>query len=64
MSQSVKNPPVEQTTCTAGDINSVPELGQSPGEGNGNTLQDSSLGNPIDLGVWWATVHGYSKVTC
>ena len=38
-------------------------LGQedSYGEGNGNLLQDSCLGNPMDRGSWWATVHGVAK---
>ena len=31
------------------------------GEGNGNPLQYSCLGNPLDRGTWWATVHGVSK---
>ena len=33
----------------------------SPGEGNGNTFQYSCLGNPMDIGGWWATVHGFTK---
>ena len=33
----------------------------SPGGGNGNLLQCSCLGNPIDRGAWWATVHGVTK---
>ena len=38
-------------------------LGQedSPGEGNGNPLQYSCLGNPVDGGAWWATLHGVTK---
>ena len=36
-------------------------VGKIPGEGNGNPLQYSCLGNPMDRGVWWATVHGVSK---
>ena len=40
---------------------SVPESGGSPGEGNGNPLQDSCLGNPKDRGAWWATVHRVAK---
>ena len=32
---------------------------RSPGEGNGNPLQDSCLGNPMDRGAWWLTVHGF-----
>ena len=34
----------------------------SPGEGNGNPLQYSCLGNPMDRGAWWATVHGVTRV--
>ena len=52
----VKNPP-----ANAGDMGLIPELGRSPGEGNGNPLQDSCLGNPMDRGAWWATVHGVTK---
>jgi len=52
----VKNPP-----ANAGDVGLIPELGRSPGEGNGNPLQDSCLGNPMDRGAWWATVHGVTK---
>ena len=33
----------------------------SPGVGNGNPLQYSCLGNPMDRGAWWATVHGVAK---
>ena len=33
----------------------------SPGGGNGNPLQYSGLGNPMDRGAWWATVHGVAK---
>ena len=52
----VKNPP-----ANAGDTGSIPGLGRSPGEGNGNTLQYSCLENPMDRGVWRATVHGAAK---
>ena len=45
----------------AGDTGSIPGLGKSPGEGNGNPLQDSCLGNPVDRGAWRATVHGVAK---
>ena len=44
------------TAYNAGDLGSVPELGRSPGEGNGKPLQYSCLGNPMDRGVWRATV--------
>ena len=40
---------------------SIPGLGRSPGEGNGNLLQYSSLGNPLDGEAWWATVHGVAN---
>jgi len=55
----VKNPPTN-----AGDIRdmgSIPGLGRSPGEGNGNPLQYSCLENPMDRGAWQAIVHGATK---
>ena len=52
---------VKDTLASAGDIGSIPGLGRSFGEGNGNPLQYSYLGNPMDRGVWWATVHGVTK---
>ena len=45
----------------AGDTGSIPGLGRSPGEGNGNPRKYSCLGNPMDRGAWWATVHGITK---
>ena len=45
----------------AGDPGSIPGLGRSPGEGNGNLLQYSCLENPMARGAWWATVHGIPK---
>ena len=47
--------------CNVGDQGSIPVLGKFPGEGNGNPLQYSCLGNPMDRGTWWATVHGVTK---
>ena len=38
--------------CNAGDLGSIPGSGRSPGEGNGNPLQYSSLENPMDRGAW------------
>ena len=43
------------------DPGSIPGLGRSPAEGNGNPLQCSCLENPMDGGAWWATVHGVAK---
>ena len=51
-----KNPPTN-----AGDAGSLCGLGRSPGEGNGNPFQYSCLGNFLDGGAWWATVHGVAK---
>ena len=52
----VKNPPAK-----AGDTSLIPGWGRSPGEGNGNPLQYSCLGSPMDRGAWWAIVHGVTK---
>ena len=52
---------VKASACSAGDLGSIPGLGRSPGEGNGNPLQYSCLENPMDGGAWWATVHGVAK---
>ena len=41
----------------AGDAGSIPGLGRSPGEGNGNPLQYSCLENSMDRGAWQATIH-------
>ena len=43
------------------DAGSIPGLGRSPGEGNGNPLQYSCLENPMDKGAWQATVHRVTK---
>ena len=45
-------------TCNVGDVGLIPGSGRSPGEGNGNPLKYSYLGNPMDRGAWWATVQG------
>ena len=52
----------KESACHAGDAGAVPGLGRSPGEGNGNPLHYSCLGNPMDRGGWWATVHVVSRV--
>ena len=52
---------VKASAWNAGDPCSIPELGRSPGEGNGNPLQYSCLENPMEGGAWQATVHGVTK---
>ena len=52
----VKSPP-----ASAGDVGSIPGSGRSPGEGNGNPLQYSRLGNPMERAAWQVTVHGVAK---
>ena len=52
---------VKASARNAGDLRSIPGLGRSPGEGNGNPLQYSCLEKPMDGGAWWATVHGVAK---
>ena len=52
----LKNLPVN-----TGDTGSIPGSGRSPGKGNGNPLQYSCLGNPMDKGAWQATVHGLAN---
>ena len=52
----------KESACNAGDLGSIPRLGRSPGEGNGNPLQYSCLENPMDRGTWRATVHRVSRV--
>ena len=55
----VKSPPVNAGDIR--DVGSIPGWGRSPGVGNGYPLQYSCLENPMDRGVWWATVHGVTK---
>ena len=55
----VKNPPAN--AGDTGDAGSIPGSGRFFGEGNGNPLQYSYLGNPMDRGALWATVHGVAK---
>ena len=47
--------------ANAGGEGSIPGLGRSPGEGNGNTLQYSCLESSMDGGAWWATVQGVAE---
>ena len=53
---AVKHPPDK-----AGDADLIPGLGRSLGEGSGNPLQYSCLGNPMDKGAWQALVYGVAK---
>ena len=48
----------KKSACNAGDMGLIPGSGRAPGEGNGNPVQYSCLGNPLDGGAWWVTVHG------
>ena len=52
---------VKNLPANAGDSSSIPESGRSLGEGHGNPLQHSCLGNPMDRGARWGIVHGVSK---
>ena len=53
---AVKNAP-----ANAGDVSLIPGSGRSPGKGNSNPLQYFCLGNPVDRGAWWATVHEFAE---
>ena len=55
---------VKHLPSNAGDVRDmglIPESERSPGGENGNPLQYSCLGNPMNRGAWWATVHGVTK---
>ena len=51
----------KESACNAGDPDSIPGSGRSPGEGNGYPLQYSCLENPTYRGAWRATVHRVAK---
>ena len=51
----------KESVCNAGDLNSIPGSGRSPGGGHGNPLQYSCLENSMDRGAWWTTVHRVIK---
>ena len=51
----------KESACDVGDRGLIPGSGKSSGEGNGNPLQYSCLGNSMDRGAWQATVHGVTK---
>ena len=52
---------VKNLPPNAGDLGLIPGWGRSPGGGNGNPLQYSCLGNPMDREAWWTTVHRVTK---
>ena len=52
---------VKPSAYNVGDLGSIPGLGRSTGEGNGNQLQYSCLENPMDRRAWQATVHRVTK---
>ena len=56
----VNNPPANARDIRG--VGSIPGSGRSPGEGNGNPLQYTCLGNPMDREAWWAAVHGVTRV--
>ena len=47
----------KKSSYKVGDLSSIPGLGRSSGEGNGNPLKYSCLKNPRDRGVWWAKIN-------
>ena len=51
----------KESACNIGDPRLIPGLGRSPREGNGYALHYSCLENPMNRGVWWATVHQVTK---
>ena len=51
----------KESACNAGDPDSIPEWGRSPGKGNGNPPQYSCLENSMDKGAWQATVQRIAK---
>ena len=52
---------VKNLSANVGDMGLIPGSGRSPGGRNGNPLQYSCLGNPMDRGAWQATVHGITE---
>ena len=52
----------KESACNAGDLGLIPRSGRSPGEGNGNSLQYSSLENCMDREAWWAAGRGVARV--
>ena len=63
VAQSIKNlPAMQETTCSVGDLGSIPAWRRSPRGGNSNPLQYCCLENPMDRGAWQATVCGVARV--
>ena len=52
---------IVETIVFPADLGSIPGSGRSPGVENANPLQYFCLGNPMDIGAWWATAHGVAK---
>ena len=52
---------VKNLPANAGDMGWILESGRPPGEGSGNPLQYSRLGNPVERGAWQATAHGVTE---
>ena len=51
----------KESTCSVQDPGSIPGLGRSLGEGNGNPLQNSCLQNPMGRGAWWAVYSPWGR---
>ena len=54
---------MQEAACNSGNLGLIPRFGRFPGEGNGNPLHNACLGNPMDRGTWWATVHGVAQLS-
>ena len=52
----------KEPTCNVGDLGLIAVSGRSPDEGNGTPPQCACLGNSMDRGTWWATVHGVAEL--
>ena len=52
----------KESACNARNVDLIPGWEKCPGERNGNPLQCSCLGNPLDRGAWSAIVHGVTRV--
>ena len=52
---------IKKLSVNAGDMGLILGSGRFLGGGNGDPLQDSCLGNPMEREVWWAAVHGVAK---